>query len=1148
MAPRKRPSPDDRADEDESEGYEVVDGESAQSNLRQDPKQRKRPRVSYRDSSDRGSEAPSEDDVVFQEQETQFHTQQRSNNQSSNTAADNGILESVSCTNFMCHSYLEVALGPLINFIIGHNGSGKSAVLTAITICLGGKATATNRGQSLKSFIKEGTEAAVLSVKIKNKGESSYQNDVYGDAIIVERHFTRSGTSSFKLKSSLGRLISTKKADLEEICDYFALQIDNPMNVLTQDMARQFLSNSTPQEKYKFFMKGTQLEHLDGDYLQIEGNLDIIDQGLATILADLGQYEEAARKAKATLAMSEKHESLRTKITNMSQQMAWSQVEEQEQKLAKADEELVKITDKITNARQKADECSESYDAADRGFREADGVVKDLQLSLAPHDERKEEAKEEHDKAKADAMTVQTEQRSIKDHMKQSNERIKRAENDIQEELRRLEEVNGGSNARLLAEIEEKRAVLAEARTRMDDHDGRLQNLEEEQRHALQNLERSKEPIPRQRKEVQECEERLNRLARDKGRQEGAYHANLPRLLRAIREDGGFRETPVGPLGYHVRLLKPSWSGILEKSFGATLNTFIVTSKPDQIKLSEVMNRCQCQCPIMIGNNGPVDTSGHEPDPKFDTSLRVLEIDNDLVRKQLIINQMIEQTMLHDDRKEAVNLMSDSRLPNVKQCFTPNKNGAGSRYSYGWGGNLMQNYIPAYKGTPRMKTDVEFQISDCRSELQRLRNELNDLERTQRERQTNVKNCEQAIVRHKRETRELRIEVQKLEGAVADIQDRLDNGAVEEGRLDALKQGLEDAKEELSTHQASFGDSVIAKDKATEVLKTLRDRMSAIDVETANIKAKIQKAEVKSVKVSERRDAALRDKNSAYAAIKQQEDAYEVAEGVRNDQAHTVECFVEEASKICDRVRVDRGETTHTLEAKLDKLSTDLKAWEKRQVVWYFGVAGSLRLRTYRLGGSRHELALEATRTSGTHEHVKPREDDVLTDRKMQLLKSTLVNRKERWKSFQRAITARARVQFMWMLSERNFRGRLLANHKEKKLDLQVEPDATKVSKGREAKTLSGGEKSFSTICLLLSLWDAMGAPVRCLDEFDVFMDSVNREVSMRKMIEAARYSIGKQFILITPGSMGSVHSANDVKIIKMKDPERGQTTITFPG
>ena len=33
---------------------------------------------------------------------------------------------------------------------------GKSAILTAITIALGGKATSTDRGKSLKSFVKEG--------------------------------------------------------------------------------------------------------------------------------------------------------------------------------------------------------------------------------------------------------------------------------------------------------------------------------------------------------------------------------------------------------------------------------------------------------------------------------------------------------------------------------------------------------------------------------------------------------------------------------------------------------------------------------------------------------------------------------------------------------------------------------------------------------------------------------------------------------------------------------------------------------------------------------------------------------------------------------------------------------------------------------
>ena len=55
-----------------------------------------------------------------------------------------------------CHEHLEVPLGPLINFVIGHNGSGKSAILTALTLALGGKATSTNRGSSLKAFIREG--------------------------------------------------------------------------------------------------------------------------------------------------------------------------------------------------------------------------------------------------------------------------------------------------------------------------------------------------------------------------------------------------------------------------------------------------------------------------------------------------------------------------------------------------------------------------------------------------------------------------------------------------------------------------------------------------------------------------------------------------------------------------------------------------------------------------------------------------------------------------------------------------------------------------------------------------------------------------------------------------------------------------------
>lgn len=94
--------------------------------------------------------------------------------------------------------------------------------------------------------------SATIIVRIKNQGDGAYMPDEYGKSIIVERHFSRNGTSGFKLKSENGRIISTKKAELDAITDFFSLQIDNPMNVLSQDMARQFLSTSSPAEKYKF--------------------------------------------------------------------------------------------------------------------------------------------------------------------------------------------------------------------------------------------------------------------------------------------------------------------------------------------------------------------------------------------------------------------------------------------------------------------------------------------------------------------------------------------------------------------------------------------------------------------------------------------------------------------------------------------------------------------------------------------------------------------------------------------------------------------------------------------------------------------------------------------------------------------------------
>jgi structural maintenance of chromosomes protein 6 len=118
-------------------------------------------------------------------------------------------------------------------------------------------------------------------------------------------------------------------------------------------------------------------------------------------------------------------------------------------------------------------------------------------------------------------------------------------------------------------------------------------------------------------------------------------------------------------------------------------------------------------------------------------------------------------------------------------------------------------------------------------------------------------------------------------------------------------------------------------------------------------------------------------------------------------------------------------------------------------------------------------------------EKVKASEMAILEQKTVtKALNNSLKNRRDRWRKFRMLIKARSRIQFNYLLSNRNFRGTLLIDSEAKLLDIKVEPDITKTSsEGRQTKTLSGGEKSFSTICLLLALWEAMGSPIRCLDE-----------------------------------------------------------------
>lgn len=90
-------------------------------------------------------------------------------------------------------------------------------------------------------LIRNGESSATIEVHLSNDGADAYEHSKYGNRIVVVRQITASGASSYKLKSAMGNIISTSRADLLKLIMYMNIQVDNPVCVMTQDASRGFL-------------------------------------------------------------------------------------------------------------------------------------------------------------------------------------------------------------------------------------------------------------------------------------------------------------------------------------------------------------------------------------------------------------------------------------------------------------------------------------------------------------------------------------------------------------------------------------------------------------------------------------------------------------------------------------------------------------------------------------------------------------------------------------------------------------------------------------------------------------------------------------------------------------------------------------------
>ena len=262
----------------------------------------------------------------------------------------------------------------------------------------------------------------------------------------------------------------------------------------------------------------------------------------------------------------------------------------------------------------------------------------------------------------------------------------------IQEERRR--EDNDGERQRDQDRLTELETTITNFTDRIleleDDYKKKHQEIQEAEFRENNLKDRKQSAL----KALHNAKDQLNQLQQSKHSDLVKYHREMPRVLAAIEKNKNrFKVMPIGPLGIHVKIKQEKWAGICEVIFGRILNGFLCADHADTKQLRDILIQCKWYSPhlnLVNGSDVPVVTSERdlfdyrsgEPDPQYDTVLRILDFSDEFVKRQLITQNHIEATILIENRAQADEVMY-SRPARVAGCFALNPERKGCGYRVG---------------------------------------------------------------------------------------------------------------------------------------------------------------------------------------------------------------------------------------------------------------------------------------------------------------------------------------------------------------------------------------------------------------------------------------------------------------------------------
>ncbi|BFU25955.1 structural maintenance of chromosomes, putative [Entamoeba histolytica HM-1:IMSS-B] len=1016
-----------------------------------------------------------------------------------------GTIERIDLENFMCHRHLQLDLCSQVNFIVGENGSGKSAILVALAICFGAKATFTNRGKRVSDIVKNGETHCKVSVYLRNRGEGAMDKEKYGDTIIIERKISKDGGSSYKIYSMNSgekpRVVGHKSSDVNEILDHFNIPIDNPCILLMQDTSKTFLTATRAEDKYKFFLEATQLDMIKESYKQAEHSCSKAKKTKQDKKEQIPQMEREIERLKGIMEDGKGIKQIKKKIEVLKREEIWAKYRDQKKKVEDIQQIIEEKENKLNELKEerieeKIEELKEELKTANEELMKKEEEITEIEKKKGIENEKMKNINKEKGENKVIIDDYNQRIETIKKRITLLKNSIEESKNHDQKDTERAKQQKEEKIKTINKEIES----LKRKEELIKDE---LNPLEKEFTVKVQSLNGYGDDIKHIQNDIKAFENEKDKLEMQKRDKMTIYHPNMPRMIKTI-EQTTFEYQIEGPIGEYIQLKDNKWNHAVENCIKkSTLASFVVRTENDKKKLREIAKKINFDIQIYVYN---IKFGNQKYDIKKQNYLTLLNVIT--ISSPVIFNILIDH--INIDTIAVANTFNDGKeLMKLGAKFIYLSNGSfmqksgkteayfpyrlPSRAIYG-GQNIEDSIQLIEQQIKTSKMDLQGKVelkNQAKKEKEALLIQLNELKRNLREAERNTRLVESK----KKETENIIIKEPE------DIKEMEMNLSISKNKLNELLEEVKNQKTKTNELIKREEFQKIEYQKICSLKTQIENESKKQKVLLVNIRKQIDEINENKIDlIKQRKEFQIEIQHQNELLIEEQQQLQEIT--ILSSEFEKIETSKSVESIVNERIKLEKKQQQINLEN-----------------VNYDEVENELERKQHQLDGLTDQInSIETLQTK---------------------LEIELERRKRKYTELLKVTATKTMLLFNQYLEKKpGCKGKIKLDHSKRILDVEVSIDN---DSERSAKTLSGGERSYSTVCLLLALWNVVDCPFRAMDEFDVYMDSMARKVAIQTLMETTKSQNKRQYIFITPHNLDGVVSNDNVKVFKIKRPDRDQ-------